>query len=481
MRLSGQLTHITLRFFECKIRHPDTMKLLKTSAALMVSAALLAGCNSDSSDSDIQENTVKLATYNLSFDRDTLEDLSAELNVSPERQSVLVSAYLNDTLVEESDIELAEHIIQIRNVAAIIQTQRPNVIMMAEFNNDGTGEDLSHLAAFQENYLSVSQSSEGAGGIPNLEPIEFPFTESYATNTGLVSGLDLDRDGSDGNQLPGDAWGFGFYHGQYAFALMSQYKIDTENTRTFQEFKWKDLNNASIPKVTICDGSETIPAELSCGADWYTAEQWEQVRLSSKNHVDAPILVPNADGELETVHLLMSHPTPPVFDAGRNQQMNAAEVEFWNHYIQDAEFIYDDNGEIGGLDQGKHFVIMGDLNLERWDGDGIPEAMEELHNNPLVNQEVMNGSLYPTSSGALEHATDSNSTHPYPERITSLFGLAVDYAMPSATLNVTDSGVYWSATGETGRLLFNDERVGDYGDGKDISSDHRMVWIEAKL
>ncbi|GAM68441.1 succinyl-CoA synthetase [Vibrio sp. JCM 19236] len=53
--------------------------------------------------------------------------------------------------------------------------------------------------------------------------------------------------------------------------------------------------------------------------------------------------------------------------------------------------------------------------------------------------------------------------------------------MPSATLNVTDSGVYWSATGEAGRLLFNDERVGDYGDGKDISSDHRMVWIEAKL
>lgn len=455
------------------------MKLLKTSAALLVSAALLAGCNSDSSDSETQMGDVKLATFNLSFDRDTLEGLNAELNVEPARQNVLVAAYLNEELTDESEIELAEHIIQIRNVAAIIQTQRPNVIMMAEFNNDGTGEDLSHLEAFQKNYLSVAQSSEGAGGAPNLEPIEFPFAESYATNTGLVSGIDLDRDGSDGTQLPGDAWGFGFYHGQYAFALMSQYKIDTANTRTFQEFKWKDLDNASIPTVTLCD--EPIPAELSCGENWYTAEQWEQVRLSSKNHVDAPILVPNSKGELETVHLLMSHPTPPVFDAGRNQAMNAAEVEFWNHYIQDAEFIYDDNGVTGGLDEGNHFVIMGDLNLERWDGDGIPEAMEELHNNPLVNQEVANGSLYPTSSGALEHATDSNSTHPYPERITSLFGLAVDYAMPSATLNVTDSGVYWSATGEAGRLLFNDERVGDYGDGKDISSDHRMVWIEAKL
>ncbi len=57
----------------------------------------------------------------------------------------------------------------------------------------------------------------------------------------------------------------------------------------------------------------------------------------------------------------------------------------------------------------------------------------------------------------------------------------MDYAIPSANLNIIDTGVYWSASYEEGRMLFNDERIGNYGNGKDISSDHRMIWINAKL
>lgn len=53
--------------------------------------------------------------------------------------------------------------------------------------------------------------------------------------------------------------------------------------------------------------------------------------------------------------------------------------------------------------------------------------------------------------------------------------------MPSANLNVVDSGVYWSASYEEGRKLFNDARIGKYGDGKDVSSDHRMIWIKAQF
>jgi len=459
------------------------MKLLKTSLAVLVGAALLTGCNDETIievQKEAQVTDVKFATFNLSFDRYTLEELIEELQVEPSRQTELVTAYLDGTIGED-DKTMAERIVQIRNVAAIIQKNRPNVVMLAEFNNDGTGEDMSGLIGFQENYLSIPQSTDGAGGEPNLEPIEFPFMESYATNTGLASGHDLDRNGSDGTELGGDAWGFGMYHGQYAFALMSQYEIDKDNTRTFQEFLWKDLDGATNPTITVCDGSEFIPEGLACGDNWYTDEQWEEVRLSSKNHVDAPVLIPTGDGEFETVHLLMSHPTPPVFDPGKNQQMNSAEVEFWQHYVNDAEFLYDDAGVKGGLDAGKHFVIMGDLNLERWSGDGILQTMEDLHNDPLLNQEVMNGELYPISYGAAEHAVDASIDHPLPNRMTSTFGLGVDYAMPSATMNVKDTGVYWSATYEEGRKLFNDDRIGQYGDGKSISSDHRMVWIEAQF
>ena len=83
-------------------------------------------------------------------------------------------------------------------------------------------------------------------------------------HTGLVSEFDLNNDGITG-KLPGDAWGFGQYHGQCAFALLSKYEIMTENTRTFQKFKWIDMEGAEMPTITICDGSQPIPSGMTCG------------------------------------------------------------------------------------------------------------------------------------------------------------------------------------------------------------------------
>lgn len=452
------------------------MKTFST-LALVVSAALLAGCN----DTDyVQPTEVKIATYNLSFDRDTFEDLVAEMQIAPAKQEQLVTTYLDGTIAD-ADKPTAEKVIQIRNVAAVIQKNRPNVLMMAEYNNDGIGEDKAALIGFQANYLSVAQSIDGAGGEANLEPITFPHFESYSTNTGLASGLDLDNNGTIGGL--GDDWGFGQYHGKYAFALMSQYEIDTDNTRSFQTFKWKDLEGSEIPTITICDNPAKIPTGMSCGDEWYSAEEWKQVRLSSKNHVDAPIIIPTANGE-EVIHLLMSHPTPPVFDTGKNKAQNAAEVKFWNQYIQGKSFFYDDAGLNGGLADNAKFVIMGDQNLDPIAGDGISDVMQILHRDPLVNQDVMNGELYPTSYGASEHAVDKSLTHPKPNRISSTFGLGVDYAIPSENLHIVDTGVYWPASYEEGRILFNDARISDDGadgDGKSVSSDHRMVWIKAQF
>ncbi len=456
------------------------MKLLKTPLALIIGSALLVGCNSNDSTEYKKEvaHEVKIATYNLSFDRNTFEDLVAEMQVEPAAQTKLVNDYLNKTIAD-SDKAMAEKVIQIRNVAAVIQTNRPDVLMMAEFNNDGTGTNEAALEGFQKNYLSVPQSIEGAGGTAELQPIRYPHFESYATNTGLQSNLDLDNNGTPG-QLPCDAWGYGKYHGQYAFALMSKFDIDEANTRTFQEFKWKDLDSATIPTITICDDASKIPAGMNCGDNWYTAEEWQQIRLSSKNHIDAPIIIPTEDGD-QVIHILMSHPTPPVFDTGKNKMQNAAEVQFWHEYVSGKGYIYDDTGKTGGLAKGSNFVIMGDLNLDPVSGDGISAVMQNLHDDPLLNQKVMNGVLYPSSNGALEHAADKSSNHPKPSHITSTFGLGVDYAMPSATLNVVKSGVYWSSSTEEGYKLFVDDRIGKWGNGKDVSSDHRMVWVQAEF
>ncbi|PHJ43086.1 hypothetical protein AK966_12475 [Vibrio sp. PID23_8] len=68
-----------------------------------------------------------------------------------------------------------------------------------------------------------------------------------------------------------------------------------------------------------------------------------------------------------------------------------------------------------------------------------------------------------------------------PETRTATFGSRVDYAVPSADLDVVDTGVYWQAKGEEGRLLFNDSRVGDRGTDKEVSSDHRFVWATVKI
>ncbi|GIU49335.1 succinyl-CoA synthetase subunit alpha [Shewanella sairae] len=453
------------------------MKLLKTAAALAVGVALLTGCNDDDV-KYVDHTEVKIATYNLSFDRNTFEDLVAEMALTSAQQTALVETYLEDRdAMAPADKTTAEKVIQIRNVAAIIQKTRPDVLMMGEYNNDGTGEDLSALKGFQTNYLSVAQSLDGAGGEANLEPIEYPFAESYGTNTGRLSGFDLNNDGyvakkEDVNSFnyANDSWGFGKYHGQYAFALMSKYEIDTKNTRTFQNFKWKDLEGAENPFLD--------------GENWYTDEEWQLMTLSSKNHVDAPILVPTKDGT-ETIHILMSHPTPPVFDTGKNLLQNAAEVEFWHSYVTNAQDFYDDAGKTGALTEGAHFVIVGDQNLDAATGagDGMTEVMAALHADPVVNQNVTNGDLYPTSYGAAEYAVEGSPNHPYPNRITAEFGsggINADHAIPSASLNIVDSGVYWQATYEEGRLLFNDDRIGG-GKKKDISSDHRMVWVKAQF
>ena len=103
----------------------------------------------------------------------------------------------------------------------------------------------------------------------------------------------------------------------------------------------------------------TDPEDLDGNGDtanWYTTEELEQVRLSSKSHWDIPIQVNG-----ETIHVLASHPTPPVFDGpeDRNGTRNFDEIRFWADYIDGADYIYDDNGSTGGLASDARFVVMG--------------------------------------------------------------------------------------------------------------------------
>lgn len=343
---------------------------------------------------------------------------------------------------------------QARTIAEIIQRTRPDVLLINEFDyvEDGLAAQL-----FQENYLSVSQN--GAA------PIEYPYYFVAPSNTGIPSGFDLDNNGSVGG--PNDAFGFGFFPGQFGMAVYSMYPINYDDIRTFQLFLWKDMPGARLPD----DPSTPEPA------DWYSPEELEVFRLSSKSHWDVPIQIGG-----QVVHFLVSHPTPPVFDGpeDRNGTRNFDEIRFWADYIggKRGAYIYDDAGNHGGLAAGSLFVIAGDQNSDPLDGDSIPGAIQQLLNHPLVNSKGT-----PSSEGGPEQSAlqgGANLTHRSdPAFDTADFSdtapgnLRADYVLPRRNMQIVDSAVFWPTTDDP---LF--PLVGVF---PVPSSDHKLVWIDVRI
>jgi endonuclease/exonuclease/phosphatase family metal-dependent hydrolase len=170
------------------------------------------------------------------------------------------------------------------------------------------------------------------------------------------------------------------------------------------------------------------------------------------------------------VHLLASHPTPPVFDGpeNRNGARNFDEIRLWAEYLSTGPkpWLCDDQGRCGGIDADARFVIAGDLNADPDDGDGMPGAVAQLLRHPRVD-----ASFVPRSEGAVERAAD----HALPRKgavasHTGDFGpkvgtLRLDYLLPSHGLRVLDGAVFWPASG----MLEDDPTT---------ASDHHLVWLE---
>ncbi len=372
---------------------------------------------------------MRFATFNASLNRFNAGDLAAELSAPGSAQP--------DTIAE------------------IIQRNRPDVVLINEFDYDAGGVAL---AGFQDNYLSVAHGSAA--------PIVYPYRYTAPSNTGIPSGFDFNNNGILGEA--DDAFGFGFFPGQFGMAVYSMYPIDFDKIRTFQNFLWKDMPGAKLPD----DPSTPAPA------DWYSPEELAVFRLSSKSHWDVPIEI---DGE--TVHFLVSHPTPPVFDGpeDRNGTRNFDEIRFWADYIsggRTARYIYDDDGRRGGLSRNASFVIAGDQNSDPLDGDSIPGAIQQLIEHPKVNTSVT-----PTSLGGPEQAAlqgGANTTHlSDPAFDTADFAdgapgnLRADYVLPNADLAIRDAGVFWP--------LSSDPLFSLVGTFPFPSSDHRLVWVDVTV
>ncbi|WP_162801460.1 endonuclease/exonuclease/phosphatase family protein [Brachybacterium saurashtrense] len=336
---------------------------------------------------------------------------------------------------------------QIRAVAEIIQLNNPDVLLLNEFDHD---EDARGVDLFREKYLEVSQHGKS--------PVFYPYTYTAPVNTGVPSGLDLNRDGTVGG--PDDAWGFGEFPGQYGMVVLSRHPILTDEVRTFQELRWADMPSNLLP------------------TEFYGPEISPQLRLSSKSHWDVPVRVGS-----RTLHVLAAHPTPPSFDGPekRNQRRNSDEIRLWADYLspgQRSRWIVDDAGTRGGLAAREQFVILGDLNADPVDGDSWPGAIDQLLDHPRVQDTA------PHSEGGTEAAElqgGANAEHTGDPRLdTADFNdapvpgnLRVDYVLPSRTLQVVSSAVYWPRQGEPGSEL-----TGQY---PFPTSDHRLVRVDLQI
>lgn len=352
---------------------------------------------------------------------------------------------------------------QAQGLAEIIQRVAPDVILLNEFDFDA-GEIA--INSFKSQYLEVSQNG--------ATPITYPYHYVNISNTGVQPETEGDPDcdfndpafGCDAgsaNDDPEDAYGFGNYSGAFGMAILSKYPIDTANIRTFRKFLWKDMPGALLDDLA--------------NNNFYQPDEVAIFRLSSKSHWDVPVTVGG-----ETIHVLASHPTPPVFDdvEDRNGRRNHDEIRFWEDYVSLTGsdcYIYDDANVSGCLGYGKRFVIMGDQNADPVNGDSFGTAINQFLNNPAIDD-----SFPQSSSGGIGLSSG--------EFATADFGLRADYVLPSeAGLNVEMSscepedpalscGIFWPRVGDPLRALTGS--CSGSGPSCD-SSDHRMVWLDLSI
>jgi endonuclease/exonuclease/phosphatase family metal-dependent hydrolase len=354
---------------------------------------------------------------------------------------------------------------QIAAVAEIIQRVDPDILLINEIDRDAVGRAPALLKAY-----FLSRGRNGAA------PVEFPYVYFAPVNTGVASGVDLDRDGRAAT-APGekgyaeDAFGYGAFPGQYGMALLSKFPIESDRVRTFQKFLWKDMPGALLPDDPL----------TGAAGGYYSKAALAVLRLSSKSHWDVPVRIGD-----EILHVLASHPTPPAFDGAeaRNRRRNHDEIRFWADYVapERAQHLYDDAGKRGGLAAGARFVVLGDLNADPEDGASWPGAIGQLLDHPAIN-----AAMTPASAGAAAAAAQGGANLAHagdPAADTADFAdeegrgpgnLRTDYVLPSrAGLEVVSAGVFWPEPGA--------ERRGLVGEGWPVvSSDHRLVWTDMRL
>lgn len=260
---------------------------------------------------------------------------------------------------------------QIAAIVAVIDGVRPDILLLTDFDYDLDGVALAAFAA-------------RFGG-------RYPHQYAARPNTGLQTGLDMDRNGKIGQ--PRDAQGYGRFAGDGGMAVLSRFAIG--KVRELSGLLWRDLPGAVLPVLN--------------GAPFHTDDMLAVQRLSTSGHWIVPIDL--ADGVL---HILAFSATPPVFDGPerRNALRNRDELRLWEALL---------DGVFGAVPD--RFIIAGNANLDPVDGAGDRAAMAAFLARPDL-QDPMPGTKtahWPNDDGPGQ--------------------LRVSYVLPSVAWRLADAGV----------------------------------------
>lgn len=386
---------------------------------------------------------------------------ASNIALPPVAKGAIRIATFNAALNRKSDGQLFKDLQtgddQAKRIATIVQLVAPDILLLNEV--DYSKGDAAKILF--EGYLNKPQAPKLA-----LEKDLFRYYYTSSVNTGVPSGHDLNLNGRSNDA--DDGWGYGAFPGQYGMAVFSKHPIQTDAIRTFQMLKWSAMPEAKRPFV--------VDKATGAKSFFHSDALWQELRLSSKSHWDVPIQI----GDF-TLHMIASHPTPPVFDGleDRNGCRNHDEIRLIKDYVEGesgADYIVDDNGKVGPLASSSSFVIVGDLNSDPVDGSGISQGIVDL----LASKRVASKAI-PSSQGAIEANSKQGQANlkqkGEPEHDTADFNdkstgnLRVDFVLPSSDCTVVHSGVFWPTVSE----------LSDVDRELIEASDHRLVWVDIQL
>lgn len=247
-----------------------------------------------------------------------------------------------------------------------------------------------------------------------------PHAFSRPPNSGVLSGFDLDRNGSSYD--PEDGRGYGEFVGQGGIAVLSRFPVDKARAKDFSKLDWATVPWANMPMIE--------------GNAYFTEEEWNSLPLFSVAAWALPVETP-----LGELWVLTGQSTPPVFDGAedRNGLRNAAQITFWDHLVS--------GGEIDGWTlPSSNWVFAGGLNADPLDGDGPHAEVNKLLSNSVIFDPE------PASLGALDEADPDQAGDPALDtarwrRSPGPGNLRVDYVLPSRALRSLRSGVAWTTDG----------------------------------